>query len=98
MRIEFEDERLAIIRTPKAHRLGLPVAVIRSCRDKLLVIEAATTEQTLKNMRSLDYKKWKSSDEMQIRLNDQYRMRFQTRRNDGTADRLDHLHWRPTLK
>jgi plasmid maintenance system killer protein len=76
MRIEFEDERLAIIRTPKAHRLGLPVAVIRSCRDKLLVIEAATTEQTLKNMRSLDYKKWKSSDEMQIRLNDQYRMRF----------------------
>jgi proteic killer suppression protein len=76
MRIEFADKRLAIIRTPKAHKLGLPVAVIKSCLDKLVVIEGATSELTLKNWKSLDYKKLEGSDEHQIRINDQYRMRF----------------------
>jgi proteic killer suppression protein len=76
MKIEFADERLALIRTDKAHKLGLPLAVIKSCRNKLLVIEQASTELTLRNLRSLDYKKLEGSEERQIRLNDQYRMRF----------------------
>jgi proteic killer suppression protein len=76
MRIEFADERLAIIRTDQAHKLGLPVAVIRSCRDKLIMIENASTTLTLRNMRSLDFKKLKNSDEHQIKINDQYRIRF----------------------
>lgn len=76
MRVAFSDKRLAIIRTPQAHRLGLPIAVIRSCLDKIIMIENATTELTLRNMRSLHYKKLKDSDEHQVRINDQYRMRF----------------------
>jgi proteic killer suppression protein len=76
MKIEFADSRLALIRTDQAHKLGLPIGVIKSCRNKLLVIEAASTELTLKNWKSLDYKKLEGSDEYQIRLNDQYRMRF----------------------
>lgn len=76
MRIEFADKRLAIIRTPQAHKLGLPIAVIRSCLDKITMIENATTELTLRGLRSLDYKKLKDSEERQIRINDQYRMRF----------------------
>jgi proteic killer suppression protein len=76
MRIEFADKRLAIIRTAQAHKLGLPVAVIRSCLDKIVAIENASTELTLRNLRSLDYKKLKNSEEYQIRINDQYRMRF----------------------
>lgn len=58
------------------HKLGLPPAVVKSCRDKLHVIENASTELTLRNLKSLNYKKLDGSEERQIRLNDQYRMRF----------------------
>jgi proteic killer suppression protein len=76
MKIEFADSSLALIRTAEAHKLGLPIAVIKSCRNKLLVIENAKTELTLRNWKSLEYKKLEGSDERQIRINDQYRMRF----------------------
>jgi toxin HigB-1 len=76
MRIEFADRRLALIRTTQAHKLGLPVAVIKSCQNKLIMIEQATTELTLINMKSLDYKKLEGPDLRQIRLNNQFRMRF----------------------
>jgi proteic killer suppression protein len=76
MRVEFSDRRLAIIRTPQAHKLGLPIAVIRSCLEKITMIESASTELTLRGMRSLDYKKLKGSEERQVKINDQYRMRF----------------------
>ena len=76
MRIEFADDRLALIRTPQAHKLGLPVAVVKSCLDKLILIENAPTELTLRNWKSLKYKKLEGSDLRQIKLNDQYRMRF----------------------
>ena len=76
MKIEFADKRLALIQTDEAHKLGLPVAVVKSCRDKLHIIANASTELTLRNWRSLNYKKLEGSDKRQIRLNDQYRMRF----------------------
>jgi proteic killer suppression protein len=76
MRIEFADARLALIRTDQAHKLGLPVAVIRSCRDKLHVIENAPDERTLRNWKSLEYKKLEGSELRQIRVNQQYRIRF----------------------
>lgn len=75
MRIEFAGN-LALIRTDQAHKLGLPVAVINSCRNKLIIIENATTELTLRGLKGLDYKKLEGSETRQIRLNDQYRMRF----------------------
>jgi proteic killer suppression protein len=76
MRIEFANQRLALIRTARAHELGLPAGVIRSCQDKLRFIEAAPDERTLRNWKSLEFKKLEGSDERQIRINDQYRMRF----------------------
>ena len=76
MKIEFTDEDLALIRTDQAHKLGLPSGVIKSCQDKLFFIENASTELSLRNWRSLDYKKLEGSELRQIRLNDQYRMRF----------------------
>lgn len=75
MKIEFADQRLALIRTKEAHKLGLPIGVINSCRDKLHAIEQASSEQTLRNLKSLNYKKLEG-DVRQIRLNDQYRMHF----------------------
>jgi plasmid maintenance system killer protein len=76
MKIEFADARLALIRTAQAHKLGLPIGVIKACQKKLLVIESATTELTLRNWKSLEYKRLEGSEERQIRINDQYRMKF----------------------
>jgi proteic killer suppression protein len=76
MKIEFADKDLALIRTDQAHKLGLPIGVIKSCRDKLHFIENASTELSLRNWRSLDYKKLEGSELRQIRLNGQYRMTF----------------------
>jgi plasmid maintenance system killer protein len=76
MKIEFADKRLSFIRTDRAHELGLPIAVIKSCRNKLRFIEAAPDEQTLRNWKSLEFKKLEGTDLRQIRLNDQYRMHF----------------------
>jgi proteic killer suppression protein len=76
MKIEFRDKRLAIIRTERAHKLKLPVAVIKAAREKLLLIEAAPDERTLRNWRSLNFKKREGDKEGRrtIRVNDQYRI------------------------
>lgn len=79
MKVEIRDNRLALIRTDEAHKTGLPFAVIKSAREKLVVLEAATDEQTLRNWKSLHYEKLTGSRKGQrsIRLNKQYRMVFE---------------------
>ena len=92
MKIEFCDRRLALIRTDKAHELGLPFAVIKSCRDKLTFIESAPDERTLRNWRSLRFKKLEGFDDgrKQIRINDQYRIVFIIK-NDGNTPVMEIL-------
>lgn len=76
MKIAFADSRLALIRTDRAHELGLPFGVIKSCREKLIFIEAAPDERSLRNWKSLNYKKLEgdSDEERQVRINKQYRI------------------------
>ena len=83
MKIEFTDEDLALVRTNRAHKLGLPIAVIKRCRERLTVIEAAPDERTLRNWKSLNYKKLEGdrSELRQIRINDQYRIVFRLDEN-----------------
>lgn len=78
MRIEFADERLARICTEEAHKLGLPIAVIRAAQRKLVLLEQAPDERTLRNWKALNYKKLSGDREGQrsIRVNDQYRIVF----------------------
>lgn len=79
MKIEFTDPRLAVIRTDRAAaELRLPIGVIKSCRDKLIVIEDAPDERVLRNWKALKYKKLQGNREGQreVRLNDQYRIVF----------------------
>jgi proteic killer suppression protein len=76
MKVEFANQRLALIRTDRAHELGLPDAVVKSCREKLRFIDSAPDERTLRNWRSLKFKKLEGSELRQIYLNDQYRMLF----------------------
>jgi proteic killer suppression protein len=85
MKIEFGDKRLALIRTDRAHELGLPFAVIKACRKRLEFMEAAPDERSLRNWASLQYKKLEGEKDgtRQIRINDQYRITF-TINNDAT--------------
>jgi proteic killer suppression protein len=79
MKIAFRPARLALIRTKRAHELGLPIGVVKSARNKIIVMEAAPDERTLRNWKSLEYKTLtgKLKGLRQIRINDQYRIRFE---------------------
>lgn len=79
MKVEFRDRRLALIRTDRAADTRLPVSVIKSCREKLIVLEAAPDERTLRNWKSLHYEKLGGDrdGERSIRLNKQWRLVFQ---------------------
>lgn len=79
MKIEFRDKALALIRTDRAAETKLPFPVIKSCRDKLVFLEAAPDERTIRNWKSLRYEKLKGDREGQrsIRINDQWRLVFE---------------------
>jgi proteic killer suppression protein len=76
MEIEYRDKRLVLIPTVRAAETRLPVSVIKSLREKLVVISAAPDERTLRNWKSLHYEQLKGDRQGQksIRLNDQYRL------------------------
>ena len=78
MRIEFANDHLRKILTDEAHKLGLPISVIKAARNKLLKLEWAKDERDLRKWASLNYKKL-HGDQMgrrTIRINDQYRIVF----------------------
>jgi proteic killer suppression protein len=85
MKVEFRDRRLALIGSDRAAATGLPAAVIKSCREKLIILEAAPDERTLRNWKSLHYVKLSGDREGQrcIRLNTQWRLIFEL--DDGTS-------------
>lgn len=79
MKVIFADDKLALIRTEQAHETRLPISVIQSCRNKLVLLENAPDERTLRNWRSLHYEKLRGNRDGQrsIRLNDQWRLIFE---------------------
>ncbi len=77
MRVRFADSKTARIETDKAHKVGLPVSVIKAARLRLQFLREAVDERDLRAMKSLNFKKRKGSqDECTIRVNDQYRITF----------------------
>ena len=77
MDIDFRDKSLVLIETDRAAETKLPISVINSFRDKMVVIRAATDERTLREWKSLHYEKLQgSSGERSIRLNRQWRVVF----------------------
>jgi len=75
MDVEFRDKSLALIETDRAAETRLPISVINSLRQKLVVIRAAPDERTLRNWKSLHYEKM-DGDERSIRINRQFRLIF----------------------
>lgn len=73
MEIDFRDKTLALVETDRAAETRLPVSVINSMRQKLVVLRAAPDERTLRNWKSLHYEKMEG-DERSIRLNKQFRL------------------------
>lgn len=78
MEIEFHDRRLALLETDRAAETKLPISVINSCRQKLVVLRAAPDERTLRNWKSLHYEKLRGDREgaRSIRINRQWRLIF----------------------
>ena len=85
MRIEFVDESLARICTDEAHRLGLPIVVIKTARRRLIQLEAARDERDLRNLKGLNYKKRQGDPDGQrsIRINKRYRIHFTISDDEG---------------
>ena len=79
MDIEFADPMLALVETDEAGATGLPVAVIKSARRKLVALRAMPDDRGLRNWKSLHYEKLKGGREglRSIRVNDRYRIVFQ---------------------
>lgn len=75
MEIEFREKTLALVETDRAAETRLPVSVINSMRQKLVVLRAAPDERTLRNWKSLHYEKMEG-EERSIRLNKQFRLIF----------------------
>jgi proteic killer suppression protein len=75
MDIEFGDKSLSLLETDSAAQTRLPISVINSLRQKLVVIRAAPDERTLRHWKSLHYEKMEG-DERSIRINKQYRLIF----------------------
>jgi proteic killer suppression protein len=78
MEVKFGDTNLALVETDRAADTQLPIAVINSLRQKLVVIRAAPDERTLRNWKSLHYEKLSGerSGERSIRINKQWRLVF----------------------
>lgn len=77
MDIEFQDGKLALVETDRAAETRLPIAVINSLRDKLVVLRAASDERTLRSWKSLHYEKLeRPGDQRSIRINKQWRLVF----------------------
>ena len=78
MKVEFADDSLARMCTDEAHRMGLPIAVIKAARRKLIQLESARDERDIRNLKGLNYKKLQGDREGQrsVRINDQYRIVF----------------------
>ena len=78
MDIEFADPRLATIETVDAGATGLPAAIIKAVRRKLVTLRAATDDRALRNWKSLHYEKLKGDrlGQRSIRVNEKYRIIF----------------------
>ena len=89
MEVEFADKRLALVDSRDWQQAKLPLGVVKSIRRKLVVLRAAPDERTLRNWKSLHYKKLEGqrSEEHSIRLNDQWRLVFRLK-TVGNSQRI----------
>ncbi len=78
MKVTFRDQQLAQIRAIPPPDLGLPSGVVQAVRERLLLLEAAPDERTLRNWKALGYQINQESRDGQrsIRVDDEYSVVF----------------------
>lgn len=76
MKVRHADPKMALVETDRAHKTGLPVAVIASARRKLNFLRQSADERDIRVMKSLRLEKLSGArdGEYSIRVNDQWRI------------------------
>lgn len=76
MKVRHASANTALIETDKAHKTGLPVAVIASARRKLRFLRQAVDERDIRAMKSLKLEKLLGArkGDYSLRVNDQWRI------------------------
>ena len=90
MRIDFGSSGLDAVFTSGAGKIRLPIGVINSLRKKLILLDSAPDERTLRNWKSLHYEKLQGdrSHQRSIRINNQWRLIFQILENQNSPTLL----------
>ena len=76
MKVRYADEQTYLVETSQAHRLRLPVAVIKSARRCLRVLRNCVDERDIRAIPSFRYEKLggKRDGQRSIRINHQWRL------------------------
>jgi len=85
MRVRHANKATSLVETDKAHKTGLPVAIIAAARRKLRFLRGCLDERDIRALKSNHFEKLKGDrdGEHSVRLNDQWRLTF---RIDNTQD------------
>jgi len=76
MKVRYVDEQTALVETNQAHKLRLPVVVVKVVRRRIRVLRQCLDERDIRAIPSFHYEKLKGKRDGQrsIRINDQWRL------------------------
>ena len=76
MKVRYADSQTELIETDQAHRLRLPVVVIKMARRRIRVLRQCRDERDIRAIPSFHYEKLSGERDGQksIRINDQWRI------------------------
>lgn len=76
MKVRYADDELSLIETDQAHKLQLPVLVVKLARRRIRVLRQCYDERDIRAMSSFHYEKLigKRKGQRSIRINDQWRL------------------------
>ena len=75
MKVRYADEQTALVETDQAHKLRLPVVVVKAARRRIRVLRQCLDERDILAIPSFHYEKLegKRDGQRSIRINDQWR-------------------------
>jgi len=76
MKVRYADEQTSLVETDQAHKLRLPVVVVKAARRRIRVLRRCVDERDIRAIPSFHYEKLggKRDGQRSIRLNDQWRL------------------------
>ena len=76
MKVRYADTKTALVEMDQAHKLRLPVVVVKLSRRRIRVLRQCRDERDIRAMPSFHYEKLegKRDGQRSIRVNDQWRL------------------------